>query len=305
MTRLRSWANAAQKSPRPTRQPRQALARRNESRPVQSAAPQDAYRRVRTAGAGLRPAELVTLQRAVGNRLVQRTRSEQDELQPKRSLWVSTQSNAAAVSHQPKGAADPHGGVLQRVTNYNTLDGATIYATVDDSGSPITMTGSLRQTATTVLAINGSLSYHEVKIPRAAVSDSIFASRSVRALEISTVTANPQGRRIGQLLAWHLARLARAAGIGHITAGNVTAARGSFYTPLGFVDFKNAASWASLVARKAQLEQQMAAQAPPSPAIAQEYGDVLQAMAANKIFISVADLEANSEQRWRQEWAPE
>jgi hypothetical protein len=279
------------------------LARPNEQGPAQPMAPQGVYRRTRSDGAGLRPAEFASLQRAVGNRLVQRMRSEQGELQPKRSLWAATDSSAVEDSHSPSGATVSQGGVLQRTANYKTLLGTTSYAAVDDGGNPITMTGSLHQNATTVVDIVGSLTYHAVEIPRAAVSWLPFGT--VNALEIGTVTANPQGRCIGQLLVWHLARLAQDAGIEYITAGNVTAARDKFYTPLGFVDFENAPSWKESVARKAQLEQQMAETAAPAPAIAQEYKKVVDAMKENKIFISVDVLEANAAQRWRQEWAPE
>jgi hypothetical protein len=243
-----------------------------------------------------RPRRLLSLQQTVGNeavaRLVQRLR-EGSETRPRDPL----RSSLGVFTPMPR-------GVLQRVVNYDTLDGTTIFATVDDSANPITMTGALRVDEANEVAIKGSLTYREVAdIPAAAVSDSIFArfGGDVRALDIKTITAVPQGRRIGHVLAWHLARLAGARGIGFVTAGDVSAARDPFYTPLGFVDFKNAPSWASLVRRKDELQQQMAGAA-ITPAISSEYERVVALMAANKIFISTAELEANALRGWSQRW---
>lgn len=52
--------------------PEQQLARPDERGPAQVVAPQAAYRRAQVSGNGLKPADLLALQRMVGNRRVQR-----------------------------------------------------------------------------------------------------------------------------------------------------------------------------------------------------------------------------------------
>ena len=65
-------ANEVQKTIEPVRQPARELIRQQEQGPVQAVAPQVAYRRVQLNRNGLRPADLLALQRTVGNRAVQR-----------------------------------------------------------------------------------------------------------------------------------------------------------------------------------------------------------------------------------------
>jgi hypothetical protein len=65
-------ANEVQKTTEPVRQPGREIIRRHEQGPVQAEAPQVAYRRVQLNRNGLRPADLLALQRTVGNRALQR-----------------------------------------------------------------------------------------------------------------------------------------------------------------------------------------------------------------------------------------
>lgn len=249
------------------------------------------------------------LQRIAGNRatdrLLGRTRARatpgatgaSEPVVERRTILVSRPMAAVTSA-----AGDRSGTPVQRTTDYNANDGSTIDATVDESASPITMTGSYRVDPLVVGNIAASLHYHAVSIPKAAVSTSWLAFGNVAALEITGFAAAPGGRRIGQILAWHLARVAAAQGIGYVTAGNVTGARGPFYTPLGFLDFRNAPTWTTLVARKAQLELQMAGPAGPAPNVVAEYQQVLDFMAANHIFIPTATLEANALTAWSTQW---
>jgi hypothetical protein len=69
-------ANEVQKTAEPVRQPGREPIRRQEQEPVQAVAPQVAYRRVQLSRNGPRPADLLALQRAVGNRAVQRMLAE-------------------------------------------------------------------------------------------------------------------------------------------------------------------------------------------------------------------------------------
>lgn len=61
-----------QKKAEPPRLPKQILVRQHQSSPIQAVAPRVAYQRARISGSGLRTADLLALQRAVGNRAVQR-----------------------------------------------------------------------------------------------------------------------------------------------------------------------------------------------------------------------------------------
>ena len=72
MSSARIHANEVQKTIEPVRQPGRELIRQQEQGPVQAVAPQAAYRRVQLNRNGLRPADLLALQRTVGNRAVQR-----------------------------------------------------------------------------------------------------------------------------------------------------------------------------------------------------------------------------------------
>ena len=65
-------ANEIQKTIEPVCQPAQELIRRHEQGAVQAVVPQVAYRRVQLNRNGLRPADLLALQRTLGNRQVQR-----------------------------------------------------------------------------------------------------------------------------------------------------------------------------------------------------------------------------------------
>lgn len=74
-------ANEVQKTIEPVRQSGQELIRQQEQGPVQAVAPQAAYRRVQLNRNGLRPADMLALQRAVGNRMVQRMVAKANEEQ--------------------------------------------------------------------------------------------------------------------------------------------------------------------------------------------------------------------------------
>ena len=71
MNSTRTQVNEAQKNIEPARQPEQAPAQHHEQGPMQVAA-QAAYNRAQVGPNGLRPADLLALQRTVGNRMVQR-----------------------------------------------------------------------------------------------------------------------------------------------------------------------------------------------------------------------------------------
>jgi hypothetical protein len=72
MSSAQIHTNELQKKIESVRQPGRELLRQQEQGPVQDVTPQVAYRRIQFNRDGLRPADLLALQRAVGNRAVQR-----------------------------------------------------------------------------------------------------------------------------------------------------------------------------------------------------------------------------------------
>ena len=72
MSGAHTRAGEVQKTTEPVCQPGRELIRRHEQGPAQAVAPQDAYRRAQRNRNGLRSTDLLALQRAVGNRGVQR-----------------------------------------------------------------------------------------------------------------------------------------------------------------------------------------------------------------------------------------
>ena len=72
MNQVKTHATEVQKKTEPARQLEQEATRQPEQGVVQVVAPQAAYRRAQVSRNGLRPADLLALQRTVGNRQVQR-----------------------------------------------------------------------------------------------------------------------------------------------------------------------------------------------------------------------------------------
>ena len=88
--------NEVQKTIEPVRQSGQELIRQQAQRPVQAVAPQVAYRSVQLNRNGLRPADLLAFQRAVGNRSVQRMVANASK-----NRQVGTAEENAAVQTKP------------------------------------------------------------------------------------------------------------------------------------------------------------------------------------------------------------
>ena len=89
MTGARTHANEAQKSIEPARHPERELAHPHEPEFLQLAAPQAVYRRAQVNGNGLTAADLLVMQRTVGNRSVQRMLAQHTDsvnCQPQRAF---------------------------------------------------------------------------------------------------------------------------------------------------------------------------------------------------------------------------
>ena len=99
MTHARIRANEAQKNGEPVRPPGHKSVRQHLSRTMQQAAPDAPYRHTQVNRIGLRPADFLTLQRTVGNRMVQRTGPEQGARQTKKSSSAAAQFQADPASH--------------------------------------------------------------------------------------------------------------------------------------------------------------------------------------------------------------
>jgi hypothetical protein len=111
-------ANEVQKTIEPVRQPGRELLRQQEQGTAQAVAPQDAYRRVQLNRDAPRPADLLALQRAAGNRSVQRMVAQRQQLrgiiggavqlqdgledeEPLQNKLVTTQRQTAEKEEEP------------------------------------------------------------------------------------------------------------------------------------------------------------------------------------------------------------
>jgi len=108
MANARIRANEAQKNNEPTRPSGHESVRQQVPRTMQQVAPDAAYRRTQVNRIGLRPADFLTLQRTVGNRMVQRTTAQ---------LMVNAddQSQPVYTKRRPEIAASPKLTVIQRI----------------------------------------------------------------------------------------------------------------------------------------------------------------------------------------------
>jgi hypothetical protein len=188
-------------------------------------------------------------------------------------------------------------GTVQRDASYTSKKAL---ATVHDSGNPITAEGTAVDAAGNTGELKGALSYFETSVPGEAVGSSIGLQPP--ALEIKAIDAKPRGTALGNILMWHLARKALAEKIDYVVAGNVTDARGPFYGPLGFLDYKNARKHADLKAEENQLRQQMSGPGPVPPESGARLNEVVHAIAENRIFANAAELEENARAKWSARW---
>lgn len=194
---------------------------------------------------------------------------------------------------------------VQRVA-YNRNDGSCIFSDVAESPNKIVMTGKLRRDAQNVDDINANLDYHEAAVPLSKVDDkSMFGSfRTENVIEITVVQSQPQGKRIGYVLAYHLGLIAQKQGIKYIIAKNVTAAREPFYAPLGFRDALDEPRWADLVDEKDEIETTIR-QNPDVPNIDKLLARkqaIVTLMEKNMIFISTADMIQNAQDKMTGHW---
>jgi hypothetical protein len=194
---------------------------------------------------------------------------------------------------------------VQRVA-YDRIDGSCIVSDVAEGANQIVMTGKLRRDAVTVDDIDAKLDYHATTVPLSKVDNTAFMAnyRTEDVIEITTVTATPLGKRIGYVLAYHLGLAAQAAGVKYIIAKNVTAARGPFYTPLGFRDAMDEPQWANLDNEKTQIETTIRqnVHAPNLDQLMARKQAIVELMANNTIFISTADMIQNGQTGFNAHW---
>jgi hypothetical protein len=257
------------------------------------------------AGAPLAPAPtaLLALQRLAGNQAVQRLLAEGSAEHHQSGVPAFVERSATSSYVLPRWADQ----LAVQALAYNRTDNRAIWTTLDAAATKIKMDGKLRgQQADEVINVVATLDFKEKLVPLKNVTTgfaSWFASDgTARALDISTMDAKPGGHRIGQILTYHLGLIARQRGIGFVTAGNVSDARGPFYTPLGFRDFVGSRPWLELVRRKTDIE--AAAHIAPTAELLQEKASIIELMMDNKIYIPVDALIDNSAAKWREQWVP-
>ena len=248
------------------------------------------------------PAAILRLQRMIGNRAVTaRIRSQQSGAALQR-----TATTRYSQRQQPTNAAN-RASLIQRVA-YDRYDGTSIFSDVAETAGKITMVGALRIDDQNQTDIDGKLSYKATDITLSKVDNNAFfgGSRTANTYEITTMDAAPRGKKIGQILTYHLGLVARQAGIKYIIAKNVTGARAPFYTPLGFRDTYGDPLFASLVQEVSQIENTI--RTDPNADIPQllERKEAITGegglMAENTIFISTADLIQNSLTGFNAQW---
>jgi hypothetical protein len=249
--------------------------------------------------------KILGLQQSIGNHAVT-SRIHAMRSTPTSTPLQRTPTTRYVPVPQPAGTGERPGKV-QRVA-YDRLDGMCIYSNVTESPTQILMTGKLRTGPQTEDDINSHLDYKVANVPMAKVNPDAFGAsfRSADVYEITTMDAIPRGKRIGQLMAYHLALLAQKAGINYIIAKNVTTARGPFYTPLGFRELVGDPLWSDLMNEVAQIENSIRtdpnADIPTLLERKEEITGQDGLMAKNTLFISTADLLQNSFQSFSAQW---
>ncbi len=207
------------------------------------------------------------------------------------------------TSYVPTGQSD-HALVVQ-ASSYSHRNYGHSRIVIESTAGKITVDGQILRGHRPEV-VSGSVEFKQTRVPKGAVSNSLWSFGSVDAIEITNLTADPRGARIGDILLYHLSRYAATAGVSYITAGNVTGARAPYYTPLGFVDFLNQDSWATLTTRKAHLETQMETTSDvPSDDLVEQYQDTVQKMKDNMIFITRGTLQTNTAAKWATHWQTE
>ncbi|MBQ4863476.1 hypothetical protein J8L98_17480 [Pseudoalteromonas sp. MMG013] len=197
--------------------------------------------------------------------------------------------------------------IVQRM-GYEQKDGSTIYSELKEDDSVISFEGAIRDSEQQETAISARLAFNEMTIPLANVQAGLgFLDRkfkSTTALNIQTLDATPRGRKIGQILTFHLAERAKNKGVPYVIAGGVSDARTPFYTPLGFKDMLNAPPWVDLVQEKAELENELRKELSKkqSEPLLKRHQEISKLMESNRIYIAANDLSSNSKSKMDVVW---
>lgn len=114
MSQVKTHATEVQKKTEPVRQAEQEATRQSEQRPVQQVAPQAAYRRAQVNRNGLRAVDVLALQRAVGNRAVQRMMARSNDPAHGQQPGAPSEENPG-ITVQTKLMVDPINDLQSRV----------------------------------------------------------------------------------------------------------------------------------------------------------------------------------------------
>lgn len=159
-------------------------------------------------------------------------------------------------------------------------------------------------------AVDGSVLLHKYTMPHDRALQPIPAldTEVPDALRVHNLSASPRGMRLGQLLTYHHGLEAVGSNIPYVIAMNVTAARGPFYTPLGFTDYNASQPYQTLKGEAEAITAFIHKGGPfaydgHQQELIERLVAVRELMAESSMIIRASDLVANSKAKWQQVWS--
>jgi hypothetical protein len=228
-----------------------------------------------------------------------------------RALGATAGSNIMSLVRCNPMRSGPGEAPVQRVAYRRHGGAAEDVVDVQTNAGNVTVAGRLGADE-----VRGSVSLSADQVVRSQVAAGGNPLQVIPALRVAALSAEPRGRRIGQLLTYHHGQAAQARGITYVVARTVSQAAGPFYTPLGFREFLGTPRWQDLMVEKAALEgllQRIQAGGMPAPPsgedpgelVARRYVEVVEQLGNFSMFILTDELVANSLTAIQGHWDPQ
>ena len=227
---------------------------------------------------GLTPASIGALQSRIGNQAVtQMVQRMQTSYVP-----VASAASARPAPLTPAVAIQRAAYGINKGTK-DIADGSRV--TIEEDKAEVTIASEAK-------GVSGMLEWTPKTVPENALKADGSAATRVRVWNIDGFEADPKGHKLGQLMAYHMATMAEAAGITYIVAGKITtAAIEPFYIPLGFQEFIGGPSWNAFKQQQHGSDEEKRA--------------AISAFAeAFNMYIATGTLKANAATAWGRVWAP-
>ena len=145
----------------------------------------------------------------------------------------------------------PRAEPIQRVSYDSKTGEGRVEVTVEEGGEEdrVTLKGTLDSKD-----VEGLVKLSEVDVAENELVEDGDANKTVKTMRVYGLRASPRRHRLGQLLTYHHALVAKGRGIAFVIAMDVSGAGGPFYYPLGFKDFLQAEeTWAELDEKNRRL----------------------------------------------------